>query len=167
MAPTSMDQIMTPTSVLFVCLGNICRSPMAEGVFRRKVEDAGLLPMIRIDSAGTGDWHVGEEPDRRAIAMAARHGIDITGLRARRVRPDDFETFEHILAMDRSNLAVLRRMAPAGGARPRLFLDYARHPGTGEVPDPYMDGGFETALRLIEDGAAGLLRALRREGGLG
>jgi protein-tyrosine phosphatase len=152
---------MKPTSVLFVCLGNICRSPMAEGVFRKMVAEAGLGDRVVIDSAGTGDWHIGEPPDRRAIAAAARREINIAGLRARQVSENDLMCFDHVLAMDHSNLAALQRMAAPGSARPRLFLDHAAHTPTGEVPDPYMDGGFETALDLIEAGAAGLLRALR------
>ncbi len=156
---------MEPTSVLFVCLGNICRSPMAEGIFRKMVEREGLQGMIRIDSAGTGDWHIGEQPDKRAIGEAARHGIDITGLRARLVRRDDFETFDHILAMDRSNLAALQRMAPPGGCQPALFLRHASGAKGLDVPDPYRVGGFDEVFRLIEDGAAGLLRALRKNVG--
>lgn len=155
---------MKPTGVLFVCLGNTCRSPMAEGVFRKLVADAGLADAIRIDSAGTGDWHVGERPDRRAIAEAAKHGIDITGLRARLVRPDDFETFDHVLAMDRDNLAALQRIVPRGGARPELFLRYAAAPNGTDVPDPYRVGGFDAVFAMIEDGAAGLLHALRNSG---
>ncbi len=152
---------MTPTSVLFVCLGNICRSPMAEGIFGHMVREAGLSQSIRIDSAGTGDWHIGEPPDPRAAETAARHGIDIRAQRARLVTPGDFTRFDHILAMDRSNLAALRRMALAGGARPRLFLDYLDGAEDGDVPDPYRVGGFESVFRLIEAGAADLLRALR------
>ncbi len=152
---------MKPTGVLFVCLGNICRSPTAEGVFRKMVEDARLAASVRIDSAGTGDWHVGEPPDRRAVATAARHGIDIAGLRARLVREDDFIRFEHVLVMDRANLAALEAMAPPGGARPRLFLDYADGVTARDVPDPYKVGRFDEVFGLIENAAAGLLRTLR------
>lgn len=152
---------MTPTSVLFVCLGNICRSPMAEGVFRRMVTGAGLENTIRIDSAGTGDWHVGEPPDRRAIAAAARREINIAGLRARQVTGTDLMRFDHVLAMDRDNLAALQRMAAPGGAVPRLFLRDATRAGADEVPDPYLHGGFDAVLDLIEAGAAELLRSLR------
>ena len=151
---------MKPTSVLFVCLGNICRSPMAEGVFRKMAADAGLEGIV-VDSAGTGDWHVGEPPDRRAIAAAARREINIAGLRARQVTGKDLLRFDHVLAMDRANLAALQRMTQPGGTAPRLFLDHAAHAGIDEVPDPYMDGGFDAALDLIEAGAADLLRALR------
>ncbi len=156
---------MQPTSVLFVCLGNICRSPMAEGVFRRMVADAGLRDAIRVDSAGTGDWHIGEQPDRRAIATAAKHGIDITGLRARVVHENDFQSFDHILVMDRNNLAALQRMALQAGTIPALFLRYAPGAGVDEVPDPYMTGGFDKVLALIETASAGLLRSLRKQSG--
>lgn len=156
---------MTSTSVLFVCLGNICRSPMAEGVFRRMVADAGLRDAITVDSAGTGDWHVGEQPDRRAIQAAAKRGIDITGIRARLVHEKDFGSFAHILVMDRNNLAALQRMAPSGGTIPELFLRYAPGADIDEVPDPYMTGGFDEVLSLIEAGSAGLLRALRKNAG--
>lgn len=156
---------MTPTSLLFVCLGNICRSPMAEGVFRRMAAEAGLRDAIRIDSAGTGDWHVGEPPDRRAIAAAARRGIDITGLRARQVYENDLQSFGHILVMDRSNLAALQRMAVPGGTVPELFLRHAPGVGVDDVPDPYMTGGFDEVLELIETASAGLLRSLRKQAG--
>ncbi len=151
------------TGVLFVCLGNICRSPMAEGIFRRMTQRAGLADTFRVDSAGTGDWHLGEPPDRRAVETAARHGIDIAGQRARLVTRGDFGTFAHILAMDHANLAALQRMAPAGGTRPRLLLDYAAGISVRDVPDPYRVGGFDEVFRLIEAGAAGLLRALRND----
>jgi protein-tyrosine phosphatase len=152
---------MQPTSVLFVCLGNICRSPMAEGVFRRMVAGAGLESVIRIDSAGTGDWHVGEPPDRRAIAAAARREINIAGLRARQATGEDLMRFDHVLAMDRDNLAALQRLAAPGSAAPRLFLGHAARTGVDEVPDPYLHGGFDAVLDLIEAGASELLRSLR------
>lgn len=142
--------------VLFVCLGNICRSPTAEGVFR-----AMLSPEdnIGVDSAGTGAWHVGNPPDGRAIEEAARRGNDISGLRARQVSAADFHDFDLILAMDRSNLADLERLRPADSrADVRLFLSYG--PG-GEVPDPYYEGGFDRAYDLIEQASRGLLSALR------
>ncbi len=142
-------------SVLFVCLGNICRSPLAEGVFRKLSEAEGVA--VRIDSAGTGDWHLGHAPDKRAQAVAAKHGMDISGLRARLVTPEDFTAFDHIVAMDSSNLANLEAMRPAGAAAElSRLLDHA---GGGDVPDPYTGdaAGFEETLRLVEAGARGLL----------
>lgn len=141
------------TSVLFVCLGNICRSPLAEGVFRHVAGEAGLADRFVIDSAGTGGWHEGSLPDRRSMAVAASHGIDLAGQRARRVRPGDFSRFDHILGMDRSNVADLKRAAPAGAVGSiGLFLEVA----TGEmveIADPYYGGpdGFETAYRTIRE----------------
>ena len=151
-------------SVLFVCLGNICRSPMAEGVFRHVVDEAGLGHRIAIDSAGTGPWHVGKPPDERARATAARHGIDIGAQRARQVAPADFAAFHYVLAMDRDNLKTLHRAAPkAHRDRIRLFLDFAADDGANDVPDPYYGGpeGFEDVYALVEGAAAGLLRHIR------
>lgn len=139
--------------ILFVCLGNICRSPTAEAVFRARAQRAGLASRLRIDSAGTGDWHVGSPPDYRSIAHAAKRGYDLTRLRARQVARDDFAAFDWILAMDRAVLATLERMRPEGSpGHLGLFLDLAPHLGRREVPDPY-DGGedvFETVLDLVE-----------------
>ncbi|MEH0074457.1 low molecular weight protein-tyrosine-phosphatase [Pannonibacter sp. Pt2] len=147
------------TSVLFVCLGNICRSPLAEGAFRKVVEDLGAKDRVLIDSAGTGGWHQGEAPDPRSVAVAARHGIDISAQRARQVVKADFSRFEHILAMDSSNLANLRKLSPAEApARLRLFLEAE---GT-DVPDPYYGGpaGFETVFRMVMRGAEDLAAEL-------
>lgn len=148
--------------VLFVCLGNICRSPTAHGVFQKRVDEAGLNHCIEIDSAGTGDWHIGHPPDRRMTAAAARREIDLSALRARQVAVDDFHDFDLILAMDRRNLADLQAIKPLHcRAELGLFLDYAASPLT-EVPDPYYGAaeGFETVLDLVEDGAQGLLASL-------
>ncbi|MBK1635175.1 low molecular weight protein-tyrosine-phosphatase [Rhodovulum adriaticum] len=148
------------TRILFVCLGNICRSPTAEGVFTALAEQAGVA--VDIDSAGTGGWHVGDPPDARARAEAARRGYDISGLRARQARAEDFERFDLILAMDRANHAALERMRPAGNETPvRLFLDYANSP-RDEVPDPYYEGGFDLVLDLIEQASRGLLEQIAR-----
>ncbi len=150
--------------ILFVCLGNICRSPTAEAVFRtiaaRELADHELT----IDSAGTAGYHVGEPPDRRTSEAAARRGYDLSGLRARMVEPEDFERFDLILAMDRQNLRTLERRAPVQvRERIRLFLDYAPEAGETEVPDPYYGGanGFEHVLDLIEAASRGLCAALR------
>ena len=150
--------------ILFVCLGNICRSPMAEGVFRKVVEGAGLLDHLVIDSAGTGSWHVGDPPDPRAQAAAVARGIDISGLRARQVSARDFDNFDLLLAMDQSNYNDLTALAESEHAdRVRLFLDYAPDLVLREVPDPYYGGkdGFADVLNLVQLASEGLLGELR------
>ena len=151
------------TRVLFLCLGNICRSPTAEAVLRRIAEEVGLD--LAIDSCGTGDWHTGEPPDRRAIAAAARRGYDLTPLRARQLRPEDFTRFDLILAMDRSNLRGAEARRPDGaGARVELFLSLMDEKGPGaksmDVPDPWYTGDFDGTLDLIEAGCRALIRRL-------
>lgn len=151
------------TSVLFVCMGNICRSPTAEGVFRHHVSEQGLADKIEIDSAGTHAYHVGEPPDRRATAAAKRRGISLAGIAARRVSEDDFERFDLILAMDEDNHQRLLDEAPAEHReKVRLFLSYSSL-GEHEVPDPYYGGaaGFERVLDLIEDASRGLLDSVQ------
>jgi len=148
-------------SILFVCLGNICRSPTAEGVFTAKAIDRGLTH-LNIDGAGTGAWHVGNPPDKRATAHAKTRGYDLSPLRARAVSASDFENFDLILAMDNQNLADLRAAAPVNSkARIELFLSYQSSP-TREVPDPYYGGaqGFEEVLDLVEAASEGLLDSL-------
>lgn len=150
--------------VLFVCMGNICRSPTAEAVFRHLLASEGADLEVEVDSAGTHAYHVGEPPDGRSTAAARRRGIVMDDLRARRVSGDDFAAFDFVLAMDEDNLALLRRMAPRQyHERIRLFLDYAPAASRREVPDPYYGGenGFEDVLDLIEEAARGLLAALR------
>jgi protein-tyrosine phosphatase len=152
-------------SVLFVCLGNICRSPTAEGVFRHLAREAGLEDSIHIDSAGTGGYHVGAPPDARAMAAAQARGYDLASIRARKVAPEDFEQFSLILAMDEDNLVHLRGIAPeTSRARLGLLLDYAPGRKEREVPDPYYGGrnGFEQVLALVNEACAGLLEELRR-----
>ena len=151
-------------AVLFVCLGNICRSPTAEGVFRAALDRAGLAGRVRTASAGLGDWHVGSPPDRRAIQAASRRGYDLTALRGRQVEPEDFARFGWILCMDESNLRALDRNETAGIRRtPRLLLDFAPELGVREVPDPYYGGpeGFDRVLDLIEASTAGLVARLQ------
>ncbi|RJF81547.1 low molecular weight phosphotyrosine protein phosphatase [Azospirillum cavernae] len=150
--------------VLFVCTGNICRSPTAEGVFRHRVVQAGLDGRIGVDSAGTHGYHIGEPPDPRSQQAAKARGVDLSGLRARKVTPEDFYEFDHILAMDDGHLAHLRRMAPADArAAVTLFLDDAPDVGVRETPDPYYGDarGFERVFDLCEQGAAGLLARVR------
>jgi len=159
-----MAELKEKTSVLFVCMGNICRSPTAEGVFRHHVVEAGLIEHIEIDSAGTHAYHVGEPADRRACAAAERRGMSLEGIRARRVSLDDFERFDHILAMDEDNLARLHDEAPEEHRHKlRLFLEFADMEER-EVPDPYYGGaaGFERVLDLVEDASRGLLETLAR-----
>ncbi|MGN0921368.1 MAG: low molecular weight protein-tyrosine-phosphatase [Cellvibrio sp.] len=149
--------------VLFVCLGNICRSPTAEGIFRKKVDDLGLSHLIQIDSAGTADWHTGKAPDSRSIAFAKRRGYDLSRLRARQVKVDDFHEFDYILAMDNENLANLNAIKPKDfNGKLGLFLEYGKDVDVSEVPDPYYGGdeGFDYVVDLIEAASAGLLEEL-------
>ncbi|MDC0662006.1 low molecular weight protein-tyrosine-phosphatase [Marinobacter sp. SS21] len=152
--------------VLFVCLGNICRSPTAEGVFQQAVDAAGMQTLIEVDSCGTGSWHVGKAPDSRAIEAARRRGIDISHLRARQFQPNDLTQFDYILVMDRQNLADVKDLWHRdGGTEPRLFLEFANTSGSLEVPDPYFGGvqGFERVLDLIESASQGLIATIREK----
>jgi len=149
-------------NVLFVCLGNICRSPTAEGVFRDLVEREGLSDTIHIDSAGTHAYHIGEPPDGRAQAEAKRRGIDISGLRGRQARAADFKDFDYVLAMDRSNHENLLSICPLDmEQRLSMFLDFAPDVDRREVPDPYYEGGFDSVYDMIEQAAQGLLADIR------
>ncbi|TDG13992.1 low molecular weight phosphotyrosine protein phosphatase [Seongchinamella unica] len=152
-----------PTRVLFVCLGNICRSPTAHGVFAALVKERGLEQQIRIDSCGTGDWHIGHAPDRRATAEAASRGYDLSPLRARQVQVSDFDDFDYILAMDKQNLADLKAMCPPDFAgHLGLFLPFDPEASVEEVPDPYYGGdeGFARVLDMVEAASEGLLREI-------
>ena len=154
---------MTKRRLLFVCLGNICRSPMAEGVFRRIAAEEGVLHLFEIDSAGIGDWHIGQAPDERAQAAALRRGMDISGQSARQISRADYGRFDILLAMDGSNYEELLELAPKSARRKiRRFLDFAPHAGTKDVPDPFFGGreGFDHALDLIEEASRGLLAEL-------
>ena len=157
---------MATHRILFVCLGNICRSPMAEGVFRRVAEEEGLIDRFEIDSAGLGDWHIGQAPDHRAQKAARSRGVDISDQSARQVVDEDFDRFDLLLVMDRSNYAELKARAPhEARAKIRPFLDFAPHVSTKDVPDPFFGGaeGFDRALDLIEAAARGLLASLAGE----
>ncbi len=153
--------------IVFVCLGNICRSPTAEGVMRHAVERAGLAADVTLDSAGTGHWHEGEPPDPRSCRAAARRGYDLTGLRARQFRARDFRDFDLVVAMDRQNLAALERLAATydGPVPPiRLMRSFdPTAPALAEVPDPYSGGadGFEQVLEICERACAGLIEYVR------
>ncbi|TJZ72891.1 low molecular weight protein-tyrosine-phosphatase [Chitiniphilus eburneus] len=155
---------MNKFSVLFVCTGNICRSPTADGILRHMVKAAGLENCVEVDSAGTHDYHVGEAPDRRAQSHAAKRGYDLCSLRAREVVEADFARFDLVLAMDEGHLALLRRRCPEPyRERVKLFLDFATRFHEREVPDPYYGGpqGFEHVLDLVEDGCRGLMAHIR------
>lgn len=150
--------------VLFVCLGNICRSPLAEGVFRDMVTRADLVEMFQIDSAGTHAYHVGAPPDARAQEAARRRGIDIGMLQGRKATRRDFEAFDYILAMDKENYANLLAICPSGMEHKlRLFLEFASDRPENEVPDPYYGGasGFERVLDMVEEASRGLLAEIR------
>ena len=162
---------MTPDrSVLFVCLGNICRSPAAEGMFRHHLSQAGLSDRVLVDSAGTAGWHVGKRADPRMRAAAARRGLDLTS-RARQLDPADLSRFDHILTMDDANLEAVQELAArakAAGLNQRAqvepLMHYSRLQTVREVPDPYYGGeqGFEQVLDLLDDACAGLLKKLSR-----
>lgn len=152
------------SSVLFVCLGNICRSPLAEAAFRAEAERLGLD--VTIDSAGTGDWHLGHPPDRRAVAVARKNGIDISHLRARRVTAADFDKFDHIVALDAENLGNLEAMRPPEAkARLSLLLDHVEGREGQAVADPYHGEGehFDETWRDVVEGAQGLARRIAEE----
>jgi protein-tyrosine phosphatase len=157
-----------PVRLLVVCLGNICRSPMAEGVLRARIDASPLKGRVLVDSAGTGDWHVGQPPDQRAIDTAARHGVDIGGLRARQLRRADAEAFDWLLCADRENLAdVLARIPPASHPRASLLLEWSGVGAGMDVPDPYYGelDGFEHSWRLVEAAAEGAVARLMSEWG--
>ncbi len=160
---------MAEVGVLFVCTGNICRSPTAEGVMRKLLIEAGLDARVTVDSAGLGSWHAGEPPDPRAIESARRRGYDLSAQRARRFGPADFDDFALILGMDSGHVAQLRAQRPGGAAgEVRLFLEFlaADDPDFGDdVPDPYYGGvaDYELSLDLIERGLPGLIETLRRD----
>ena len=156
------------TSVLFVCMGNICRSPTAEGVFRTVAQRRNVLDRFMIDSAGTHGYHIGAAPDERAIAHAAAHGYDLSKLRARQVVADDFDRFDFVLAMDGDNVRHLKSICPLRSQNKiELLLDYSHEFAGGDVPDPYYGGAkdFERALVMIENGCAGLADFLVKRSG--
>ncbi len=157
---------MPDMRLLIVCLGNICRSPMAEGVIRARIEASPLAGRVKVDSVGTGHWHVGDPPDPRAIATAARHGVDISGLRGRQLWPQDYRNFDWLLCADKSNLRAVRARTPADArAQSALLLDWAGVEPDGEVPDPYTGElrDFEHVWGLLDRAADGVVRRLQRE----
>ena len=154
-----------PVKVLFVCMGNICRSPTAHGVFQALVDKHDLGAAIQVDSAGTHSYHVGNPPDPRSQATARQRGVDLSGLRARRFVSADFNEFDYLLAMDKENFADMRAIKPEdASARLQLMLEYSQQFSQREVPDPYFgDDGFELVFDMIDDAARGLLRHIRNE----
>jgi len=162
-----MNKALPKISVLFVCLGNICRSPTAHAVFQSLVDTEGLGDRISVDSSGTGDWHIGKAPDSRSQQHALDRGYDMSALRARLVSVDDFALYDYVLAMDSQNLCDLKAMRPSGFCGELgLFLDFCRHPDYAsycDVPDPYYGGdqGFSLVLDLIEDASSELLRRVQ------
>ena len=156
---------MKTVKILFVCMGNICRSPTAEGVFRHLVTKMNMNSMIESDSAGTHAYHVGEQPDRRAQMAAKQRGIDLSDLRARRVMLADYESFDYILAMDNDNYNILVSQSPAH-AKPKikLFMDFAVQRNEQEVPDPYYGGqrGFDIVYEMVEAASQGLLEDIKK-----
>lgn len=150
--------------VLFVCLGNICRSPTAEGVFRKLLASEKIEPLVLVDSAGTHAYHVGEPPDRRAQEAALRRGINLSNLKGRRAEHSDIEEFDYVLAMDSENYHNLMDIAGDQGHKVRLLMEYSSNYEACDVPDPYFGGvnGFEKVLDMIEDAAVGLLQDIRR-----
>ena len=169
MEPTADSQNDSTTSVLFVCLGNICRSPLAEGLFREKVRAKGLGERFRIASAGTGDWHIGQPPDDRMQAAARRNGdLDIGTQRAQQFAADHFEDFDHIFAMDKSNLhdVLFLDEEEQYDGKVRLFREFDPQPGDYQVPDPYAGGreGFDRVYRIADRTTARILDELVKEG---
>ncbi len=154
----------TRTSVLFVCLGNICRSPLAEGIFLHLVDQAGLTDRFEVDSAGTGAWHVGERADARAAMVASQHGVELPS-RARQITSDDLDHFDYVIAMDRENLGNIERLAATreSGAQIKLLREYDSESSGDEVPDPYYGGasGFENVYEMVHRSCTELLDQLR------
>lgn len=163
-----MSTLRRPLRVLFVCLGNICRSPTAHGLLRSRLVDAGLTGQVEVESAGTGTWHIGHPPDARAMAAAAARGVDIGDLRARKVKSSDFSDFDYVIAMDHGNLADLQALAASQGtprARIELMGDFSPEHAGQAVGDPYYggDNGFERVLDMISACVDGLIRQLQND----
>ena len=154
------------TSILMVCLGNICRSPLAEGIMRHIVEERGLSDVISVDSCGTSSYHVGEEPHPGSAKVARQNGVSLRGIQSRQLHDDDFDRFDWLIAMDSSNLSRMRHVGSGRGKDNRmvLLLDYARGDSPRDVPDPYYEGGFPRVFDLVKDGCEGLLDHILEQG---
>ncbi|MFD2169754.1 low molecular weight protein-tyrosine-phosphatase [Tumebacillus lipolyticus] len=150
-------------SVLFLCLGNICRSPMAEAVFRKQVEDAGLQDRIEIDSAGLGGWHAGERPHRGTLAVLDEHSVAHAGIHSRQITQQDVAAFDYIVAMDAENMEGLKRYGALAGNRVFRLLDLVEAQSEKNVPDPYYTGNFDEVYEMVTDGCQILLEKIRRE----
>ena len=164
--PGAQAPSLPQARLLVVCLGNICRSPMAEGILRARIERSPFAGRVEVDSAGTGNWHVGHPPDPRAVACIRDAGVDIAGLRGRQVTREDFHRFDWLLCADRQNLRDVQALAPMRMAqRASLLLEWAGVPGDGEIPDPYTgnERHFAHVRRLLEQAADGVVARLRRE----
>jgi len=165
----TVEKDKNSVSVLFVCLGNICRSPTADGVFRTMCQTMNAQKNIEVDSAGTAGWHTGRSPDTRSIAAAKQRGYDLSFLKARQVSPEDFQRFDYVLAMDANNLIDLKKICPSNYTGTLdLFLAFAEQPHDGDVPDPYHGDidGFDVVLDLVEDGCRGLLADMQKRHGV-
>jgi len=160
--------LLQPVKVLFVCMGNICRSPTAHGVFQSLVDEQGLGESIQVDSAGTHSYHIGTPPDLRSQAMAKSRGVDLGDLRARRFASTDFNEFDYLIGMDRDNLANMLALKPdASSAQVKLMLEYSDRFEQQEIPDPYFgEDGFDLVFDMIDDAARGLLRDIRSQHGI-
>lgn len=153
-------------SVLFVCLGNICRSPMAEAVLRHQLQQEGLGDKVRVDSAGTGHWHTGKPPHRGTRDILSKHGISDAGIQARPIEADDLTHFDYIIVMDENNYREVEQMAQESGIHIHRLVDFIPESSYSEVPDPYFTGNFEETYRLVESGCRGILQMIREREGL-